>query len=231
VRQFSPAHLAALAVTVATVSVSVWAARRHPGPWQRPAARALAIVILAGWAGEYVADAVLGIWAVRYDLPLQLTDVISITAAAALWNRQWRLVELTYFWALSASLQALLTPDLAYNFPSVFYFTYFIYHVGAVVAACWLVFGLGLYPTPGAVRRVYLATLAWTAVAALGDIATGGNYMYLRDKPVHNTLLSVLGPWPWYIVASAGIAFVMLLALSAIARGTRRLDPRARECT
>jgi hypothetical integral membrane protein (TIGR02206 family) len=183
-------------------------------------------VILAAWAGEYLADVILGIWSVKYDLPLQLTDAVSLVSAAALWSRRAPLVELVYFWGLSASLQAVLTPDLAYSFPSVFYFTYFGYHVGAVLAALVLVFGLGIYPRPGAVRRVYVATLGWVAVAATGDLATGGNYMYLRYKPAHSSLLSFMGPWPWYIVATAALALVMLLALGAIARGVRRLDQR-----
>ena len=60
----------------------------------------------------------------------------------ALWTRRPLLVEILYFWALTASLQAVITPDLNQTFPSVFYFTYFVTHCGAVVAACLLVFGL-----------------------------------------------------------------------------------------
>jgi len=209
--------------------LGVWAARRQPGRWVEPAARVLALLILAAWAGEYVADVVLGIWSIKYDLPLQLTDAVSLVCAAALWTLargtpHARLVELVYFWGLSASLQAVLTPDLAYSFPSVFYFTYFGYHLGAVLAALVLVFGLRLYPGPGAVGRVYAASLAWTALAGAGDLITGGNYMYLRHKPVHGSLLSVMGPWPWYILATVALALALLLALSAIARGVQRLE-------
>jgi hypothetical integral membrane protein (TIGR02206 family) len=232
-RQFSPPHLAALAVMLLTGVLGVWAARRHPGRWVGPAALVLAALIFAAWAGEYLADVILGIWSVKYDLPLQLTDAVSLVTVAALWSvargsPRTRLVELVYFWALSASLQAVLTPDLAYNFPSVFYFTYFVYHAGAVLAALVLVFGLGMYPSRGAVGRVYAASMAWTAIAGAGDLITGGNYMYLRYKPVHGSLLSVMGPWPWYIVATVALALALLLALSAIARGVHRLDQRGR---
>jgi len=216
VRQFSAQHIAALAVLVLSSAVSVWAARRRPGRWQAWFARGLAALIFAGWAGEYVADAILGTWSVKYTLPLQLTDAVSAAAIAALLSRRRALIELTYFWALTASLQAVLTPDLAQSFPSVYYFTYFVYHVGVIVAALFLVFGCRLYPRPGAIWRVYGVTLGWTAVAALGDVATGGNYMYLRFKPVHSSLLSVLGPWPWYIVATAALGLVMLVVLAGI---------------
>ncbi|HYB22667.1 MAG TPA: hypothetical protein VED41_02640, partial [Solirubrobacteraceae bacterium] len=76
-RQFSDAHLAALALLALGVALAVWAPRRHPGRWTVAAAWALASAIFAGWVGEYVADVVLGTWSTRYTLPLQLTDVVS----------------------------------------------------------------------------------------------------------------------------------------------------------
>ncbi len=208
----------------AAASLSVWAARRHSGRWLVIWMRALALLVLAGWIGEYVADVVLGTWSVKYDLPLQLTDAVSLVTVLALWTRRQLLVELTYFWSLTASLQAILTPDLAQTFPSVYYFTYFIYHVGAVVAACLLVFGCRLYPRRGAFWRVFAVTLAFAALVGAADIITGGNYMYLRAKPVHNSLLKVMGPWPWYIASTAVLALAMLYALQLLADWARRHD-------
>jgi hypothetical integral membrane protein (TIGR02206 family) len=214
--EFSPAHLVVLAVMLLVAGLAVWAPRRHGGRWEVPAARALALFVLTAWAGEYVADVAEGIWSVHLDLPLQLTDAVSLATVAALWTRRAGLVELVYFWALTVSLQATLTPELSYSFPSVFYVTFFAYHVGAVVAACYLVFGAGLLPRRGAVWRVYAATWAWAALAAIGDLISGGNYMFLREKPAEGSLLSVMGPWPWYIVSTAAVGLLMLLALDAL---------------
>jgi hypothetical integral membrane protein (TIGR02206 family) len=226
--QFSDPHLAALAVLVAATAVAIWTARRHPGRATDAVARAVAAVILAAWAGEYAADIVRGTWNATYDLPLQLTDAVSVTAALALITRRQLLVELTYFWALTASLLATLTPDLGQNFPSVYYFTYFGYHVGAIVAGCLLVFGCGRYPRPRSAWRAFGATLAFAAVAGTADVITGGNYMYLRTKPQHNSLLGVMGPWPWYIVGGALLGLAMLLVAQWIADGFRRRDRRVR---
>ena len=225
-RQFSDQHLAALTLLIALAAVSVWAARHHSGAWIALFSRALALAILGGWAGEYIADIVLGQWTAQYSLPLQLTDAVSAASILALLTGAQLLVELTYFWALTASLQAALTPDLGQAFPSIFYFTYFTYHVGAILAACFLVFGCRRYPRPRAVWRVYGLTLAVTGVAGVGDLLTGGNYMYLRDKPAHSSLLNLLGPWPWYILATAALGLVMLLVLAAITYWVRvRIDP------
>jgi hypothetical integral membrane protein (TIGR02206 family) len=209
VRQFSPPHLAALAVLSVAIVGPVSAARRHPGRWTQSFACALALVIAVAWAGEYVSDVIRGTWSIRFTLPLQLTDAVSLTAIVALWTRRPLLVELTYFWACTASLQAVLTPDLAQDFPDVLYFTYFGYHIGAIAAGTFLVYGLRLYPRRGAVLRVFAATLAWAAVAGTADVITGGNYMYLAWKPAHASLLRVMGPWPWYIAVGIGVALAM----------------------
>ena len=115
---------------------------------------------------------------------------------------------------MTATLQAVLTPDLGHGFPSVFYFTYFSYHVAAVVGACLLVFGERLYLQRGAVLRVYLTTLAWACVAGLGDLITHGNYMYLRAKPGNSSLLSALGPWPWYVLETVLVLAPVFLFLA-----------------
>lgn len=211
-------------------AVAVVSASRHrPGRWQRGFALGLAGLILAAWAGEYIVDAANGTWSLKYTLPLQLTDAVSAVAILALLTRRQMLIELTYFWALTASLQATLTPDLYQSYPSVYYFTYFTYHVGVIVAALFLVFGLRRYPRAAALWRVYGFTLLFAAIAAAGDLLTGGNYMYLRTKPVHNSLLTVLGPWPWYIAGAGAVGLAMLFVLTAITNGIRAaIDPAVR---
>jgi hypothetical integral membrane protein (TIGR02206 family) len=227
VRQFSAPHLAALAALVLAAPAAVLVARRCSERTTTIVYRGLAVLIICGWVGEYVADVAQGIWSVKYDLPLQLTDLITVTTAWGLWTRSQRAAEFVYLWSLSASLQATITPDLSWNYPSAFYFTYFDYHIVAIVAGIGLVFGCGLYPGQHAPRRVFLATLGWAAVAGAGDIITDGNYMYLRAKPIDGSLLNVFGPWPWYIVATAAIGFAMLLVLQGIAVFVRRRTPPA----
>jgi hypothetical integral membrane protein (TIGR02206 family) len=222
--QFSLAHLVALAVLAIAAGLAIRLPRHHPGAWIQWARLGLAAVVIAGWAGEYVTDVIEGIWTVRYSLPLQLTDAVSLSAILALLTGRQLFIELVYFWAFSASLQAVLTPDLGTTFPNALYFTYFAYHVGSIVAACLLVFGCRRYPRSGAVWRVYGLTLAWAAMVGLADVITGGNYMYLASKPVHGSLLNVMGPWPLYIASGAVLALAMLLLLAAIAKAAERWD-------
>jgi hypothetical integral membrane protein (TIGR02206 family) len=228
VELWSAAHLAAIAATALAAALLAAGARRGGDAFSVPAGRALALVLVAAFAGEQLTYALRGDWSAEVNLPFQLTDAVTLVAAAALWRRVPLLVELTYFWALSASLQAVITADLGYDFPDLLYFTYFAAHAGAVAAACLLVFGARLAPRPGAVARTYAITAAFAVVAAVATVATGGNYMFLRRKPVHGSLLDLMGPWPVYIAAAAVLALVIFVALAALARAVLQDPPLRR---
>ena len=71
---WSPAHLAAIAVTALAAVLLVAGARRLGDSFAAPAGRVLALVLLAGFAGEQLAYALRGDWTAEFNLPLQLTD-------------------------------------------------------------------------------------------------------------------------------------------------------------
>ena len=225
----SEEHVAALAATAGGAACSVWAARTHPGAWIVPFSRGLAILMLSAYVTENVAVTVRGDWSVERSLPLHLTDAVTLLSALALWRPRPLLFELAYFWGLTASLQAVLTPDLGRGFPSIFFWTYFATHSGAVVAALFLAWGLRLTPRPGSVLRVFAATVGFAAAAGIADLLTGGNYMFLREKPDSASLLDLMGPWPWYIAVTALLAVAMFAALDAPFRSRRAsLQPPSR---
>ena len=209
----------ALLATVAVATLLVAAARRWGDAWAVPAGRVLAVVILGGFVCEQLTYALRSEWSAEVNLPLQLTDAVTLVSVAALWRSESALlVELVYFWAFSASLQAVLTPDLGQSLPDLLFFTYFATHSGALAAACLLVFGTRHAPRSNAVWRVYAITVAFAGLAAVGTVLTGGNYMFLRHKPARGSLLDSMGPWPVYILAGALLGLVMFLALAALAR-------------
>jgi hypothetical integral membrane protein (TIGR02206 family) len=219
VEHWSVEHVAALIVTAVVAALLVAGARRWGDGWAIPVGRGLAVVILGGFVCEQLTYALRGDWTAEVNLPLQLTDAVTLVSVAALWRpRSALLVELVYFWALTASLQAVVTPDLGYAFPDVLFFTYFATHSGAIAAACLLVFGERRTPRPDAVWRVFGVTVGFAAVAGIATLVTGGNYMFLRRKPARDSLLDIMGPWPVYILAAAVLALVMFLALAALAR-------------
>lgn len=127
---------------------------------------------------------------------------------------------------LAGTLQAVITPDLSSGFPHLVFFQYMVGHLGIVVAALVLVVGMGIRPRGNAVVRVFAITAAYTAFVGLVDGLTGADYMFLRQPPANWTLLSVLGPWPWYTVSAAGVALVLLVGLDAPFWASRRAGER-----
>jgi hypothetical integral membrane protein (TIGR02206 family) len=216
-------HVAALGVTALLCVLLPVAARTRPGAWTRLVARALAVLLVAWFLAYHLVVALQSSYELDFDLPLHLTDAATIAAAVALWTLRPLLFELTYFWGLTASLQATVTPGLGADdhFPSFFYWQYFITHAGVVVAAVLLAFGLGLTARPGAVPRAFLATAAWAAAAAAANALTGGNYMFLSERPQTASLLDYMGPWPWYILG-AGLLALALFALLELPFRRRR---------
>jgi hypothetical integral membrane protein (TIGR02206 family) len=206
-------HLATLAVIAACTAVLVVAARLRPGAWTVTACRALALVIVVNEAGWWVWLGFQHTWSASYALPLQLCDVVAFVAAAALWFRQPLLVELTYFWGLAGTSNALISPDLPDHFPSYLFLQYFVAHGAIVAAALLLVIGLRIVPRRGAVLRVVALTIVLAMVDAAVNAVTGGNYMYLRRTPEVPNLLDLMGPWPLYIFSAAGLALALFIAL------------------
>jgi hypothetical integral membrane protein (TIGR02206 family) len=187
------------------------------------AARALGMLLVVDAVVFATVPLTDGTWSARESLPLALCDVALVVAAAACWwPSRTILIELTWFWGLAGTLQAVATPDLSVGFPRLEFFEYVVGHLGIVIAALYLVVGMGYRPREGAVLRVFAITLAYTAFVGAVDALTGADYMFLASRPVHWSLLSVLGPWPWYIVSAAAVALLLLFVLDAPFRAGRR---------
>lgn len=210
-RVFSAEYFISLAAVALVCAGMVAAARLRPGGWTGTFARALAVLLVVNQVSWYMVER--NSLSVQWSLPLGLCEIGTFIAAAALWWRQDFLVELTYFWGLGGTIQALLTPELSNLFPSYFYFQYYINHGGIVLAALYLVAGLGLVPRRGALLRVAAITLAYLVVIAGVDRLTGGDYLYLASPPPTFSLLNMMGPWPWYIGSMILLGFVFLLLL------------------
>ena len=227
----SPVAYGASVALGAAVCAALCAAGRRGsrgGRWGRWGGRALGLVLLAVAVSWAVQSAVQGPWTAAGSLPLPLCDAALVVAGVACWWPHPLLVELTWFWGMAGTLQAVITPDLGAAFPHLLFFQYVVGHLGIVVAALYLVAGLRLAPRRGAVARTFAITVGYTAFVGAVDAVTGGNYMFLRSRPVSWSVLSVLGAWPWYIVNAAGVALALLILLDLPFRAGSRDDGHRR---
>jgi hypothetical integral membrane protein (TIGR02206 family) len=230
-RMFGPSHLAVLGLTAVGAAALVWAVRRGGPRRARAVARGLAAVLVAEEAAAMAVVARTDPGSLREHLPLHLCDWVVVSAVVALVTRRRQPYELAYYWGLAGTIQALLTPDLAADFPDPAFFAFLGLHASVVVAILFLTFGLRLRPRPGSVCRAWLWTQLFAATAAGANFLLGTNYGYLRAKPSRPSLLDYLGRWPWYILSLEALALALYAALYApfaLAGRDRGPDPEDR---
>jgi len=198
---YGPSHQGALVLLLVGVIAIVLFGRRHRATalaerWGRiMAAAVLAVTVplqLLYFTPQY--------WDLDRTLPLQLCDLASGVAVYALWTRRRWAAALTYFWGLTLTSQAIVTPDLVADFPDPIFILFWAMHVLVVWAAVYLVWALGLGPDWRRYRVAVAITAAWAVSVYLFNVVVGTNYGYLNAKPNAASVLDLLGPWPWYVL-------------------------------
>ncbi|MCM6776608.1 TIGR02206 family membrane protein [Nocardia sp. CDC159] len=146
-------------------------------------------------------------------VPLRLTDLATMVAAYALWSHRPWACALTYYWCLTLSTQALVSPALqSLDFPHPEFVAFWAIHLVVVWAAIYLTWGIGIHPDWRSYRIAVLTTTVWVAVTFVFNSIAGTNYGFVNAKPATPSLLDVLGPWPWYLATVA----VLLLFVWAL---------------
>lgn len=228
---FSGQHWLILAIfAFGVVAVAAWG-RSHAGTdRERRSRRGYAVVLAAAMATMLVYYALEpGPLDLGTSLPLELCDLAEYAAVVALWTGSPRATAFTYYVALTLSVQAILTPSLGQAFPSLRYLGFWTLHLLVVWAAVYLTWGLGFRPTWRLYRSTCLAAVAWAVLAYLVNDALGTDFGYLNRKPSSASLLDLLGPWPWYVAASAAIVlagWALVLTLPWQLVGTRPIRSR-----
>lgn len=220
-------HLALLGAVV-VLALALAAVERRVLRGSRWLRVSVGAVLLAETIAWYSYQASLGQMTSAH-LPLELCDFTLFLVIVELFTLSPAVFDVCYYLALGGTSMALLTPDLWERFPSLATCQFFFAH-GVVVAAVLYLAIAGLArPRRGSVARGLLAVNLWAVVAGSFDWVFHTNYMYLRQKPQQGSLLSLLGPWPWYIAGGEAVALVLFFLLYLpFWSGNRRLAANSR---
>ena len=166
-----------MAAMFAAAAALIAASRTAGNPMFDKYARwTLAGLLLVDWAAYLAMFYINGWLALGNVLPLNLCDWAMIALVIALLTRNQFAYELGYFWGLGGTLQGMITPDVAYDFPDPQFLFFFVEHGGIIAALLYLTLGTGLRPRPSSLPRVAVATLFYAAVAGAADWGLGTNY-------------------------------------------------------
>lgn len=203
---FGPPHLATLGVLLVLALGTAGLARRLVDPARTRLGRFLGLALLGYIVVAYTRQGWLGLLNWHDSLPLQLCNWVLIACIVTLFRPRQLASELAYFWGLTGTLQALLTPDLQSGFPAWPFFQFFWGHGVIILAIAFLIAGRDFRPRPGSVLRMFVAINIYTAIAGSLNWIFDWNYGYLCHRPFKPSLIDHLGPWPWYILSMEAIA-------------------------
>ncbi len=149
---------------------------------------------------------------IRLDniIPFHLCNIAAVLAGFALLTRHHLLCELTFYWGLAGTLQALITPAVEYDYPHPVAFQFFYSHGLIVCVAFLLPLGLGWrprLPIRKTVHRAFLWINLYTLLAFSLNFVLPTNFGYFRAKPDSASLLDLFGPWPYYILVMEVLAY------------------------
>ncbi len=212
---FGPAHLVVLLLTVAIPLGLGWAVRlTNSKRLDHAVALGLSVVLIANYCGyaAFLLQQHQLVW--QQALPFQLCDWAMVTVIVALLTRRERWSEVSYFWGIGGTFQAILTPNLPVGFPSVRFLSFFVGHCGIVVGVIYLLVARRFRPSFTSVWR----TLAWSelylAATLLVDRLTNVNYGFLLHKPEAASILDYLSRTHWlYLLELNGLALVFFALL------------------
>ena len=205
---YGPSHLTVLAIcVVGIVAIMLFGRRAQSTGVNRGFAVAIVLVTIPLQVLQLLPEE----WNPRTSLPLQLCDLAWMFAVYSLWTRSRLSATVTYFWGITLTTQAMLTPDLASAFPEPRFLMFWAMHVLVVWAAVHLVFGLRLLPTWSTYWRTVGITAVWAGAVMVFNTVADTNYGYLNGKPASASILDLLGPWPVYVA----VEIILIMAVWA----------------
>lgn len=170
----------------------------------------MAIILIVNEFGWHLWNLVNGTWTEQTMLPLHLCSVFVFLSAIMLVTRSYTIFEYAFFLGIGGALQAFLTPDLGiYSFPHFRYFQVFVSHGLIIASALYMLIVEHQRLHWKSLLKVVIVGNLYYLVLFFINRWLGSNYMFTAHKPETASLMDVLGPWPWYLLTTEGIAAVV----------------------
>ena len=141
----------------------------------------------------------LGIWKLQENLPLHLCSITGMLAALTLFRYYASIVQLVYYWGLTAGIYSLLTPEFDLGIKGYFFYAYYINHAAMIFASLYTIIYNGFEPKRNSWLKTFFFTQLVAIIIGCFNLIFGSNYMYLTSPPIANNPL-IIGNWPWYII-------------------------------
>ena len=147
------------------------------------------------------------------NLPIGVCGWAVIFCSFMVIGKTQSLFDISYFWLLSGSVFALLTPTpLNFTGPTRFrYYQFWAEHTLGYVAIFYMIFVHGMRPTVKSAVRSYAALLVFAVIAySVNRMIPGANYLYMAKPEDAPSVLDILPPnFALRICVMASVILVM----------------------
>jgi len=151
------------------------------------------------------------------NLPIGVCGWAAIFCSFMLVGKNRTLFDISYFWLLSGSIFALLTPTpLTYTGPTRFrYYQFWAEHTLGYVAIFYMIFVHGIRPTVKSAVKSYIALWCMVLLAYwVNSMIPGANYLYMARPEAAPSVLDILPPNFLLRVAVMGAVITLMYALA-----------------
>ena len=131
------------------------------------------------------------------NLPIGVCGWAAIFCSYMLIGKNQTLFDISYFWLLSGSIFALLTPTpLNYTGPTRFrYYQFWAEHTLGYIAIFYMIFVHGMRPTVKSAIKSYIALFIFALIAyGVNTMIPGANYLFLARPEAAPSVLDILPP-------------------------------------
>lgn len=151
-------------------------------------------------------------------LPITVCGWVAVFASYMLIGKSQTLFDLSYFWAFSGSIFALITPTvITYTGPTRFrYYQFWAEHLLGYVALFYMIFVHGMRPTTKSFVKAYVSLIALAGIAYWANqlIGPGANYLYMARPEDTPSVLDILPPNFALRLAVMAAVITLLFALA-----------------
>ena len=149
----------------------------------------------------------------RDALPMQLCDWVLFAVVLALWRGSKMGFELSYFWGLGGTIQALFTPAIDGGVGWLRLFGFFLSHSVIVIGVVFLMAPRGFRPRGASMVHVVAWSEIYIVTALVANALTGANYGFLSSKPAQKSMLDLFSDTHWIYVAQINLVALVFFAV------------------
>ncbi len=197
---FTPAHFAPIIIMVTLILlIRKYADRLRSWRHEQAVRYVLAFVLICSEMAYYwrlVGVPALGANPVE-NLPIGVCGWAAILCSFMLIGKTQSLFDISYFWLLSGSVFALLTPTpLNFTGPTRFrYYQFWTEHTMGYIAIFYMIFVQGMRPTVRSAVKSYIALAVMCLLAyGVNRMIPGANYLYMARPEAAPSVLDILPP-------------------------------------